>query len=85
MESKMLELNYVGTCYWCERKKLKIHSKPVAGVRVCKNCLARVGQCILDTIGRAKDIGAFAEIKTSEVVVNVIRDIYKKELSAANS
>jgi len=78
----MLNLNYVSTCYWCDKKKLKIHSKPVAGVRLCKTCLARVGQCVLNAVGRVKDMGAFAEIKASDVVINILQDVYMKEYSA---
>lgn len=78
----MLELNYTGTCYWCEEKEVEIHSKPVAGVRVCKNCLAHVGQYVLDAIGHAKDLGAFTEMKTSDVVINILRDISIKECSS---
>jgi len=40
-------LNYKGICYYCGEEKM-IYAKPLARVRLCKDCLAFIGHAIVD-------------------------------------
>lgn len=70
---------FIGTCNWCLEEK-ELEATPVAGVRLCNDCLHQAGVLFMQTVAKLKHTEKFKpedEVKTSNTVIKVLNYLHQ--------
>ncbi|MGQ3683922.1 MAG: hypothetical protein ACUBOA_02725 [Candidatus Loosdrechtia sp.] len=61
------KFNYYGKCYWCNNEAY-ILSKPIAGIRVCEQCMSMIGELFLECVSMSKEEDKWDDMTTREII-----------------
>ncbi|TLD41696.1 MAG: hypothetical protein QY317_10065 [Candidatus Jettenia caeni] len=74
-----MEFTYYGECYRCKERS-SITSVPLGGIRICQECLLKIGELFLEVVGSSKIRNDWENLSMDEIIPKILNICFNSGL-----